>query len=161
MESGGSTWARGAPGSRDRGGLFTQPDPAPFPRHRILIVDDQIDVAHTEALLLSQLGQTVQCAYDGSSALAIAADFRPDIVLLDLDMPGMDGFETARQLRRVAAMRGARVIAHTGFARPEYRTATDAAGFDGFFVKPLRLADVIKVLKEAPPAMGEPGAAAP
>jgi CheY-like chemotaxis protein len=133
-------------------GRFKQPagglGPGTFPQHRILVVDDNRDTVDSEALLLQMLGQTVQRAYDGASALRLAAEFQPQIVLLDLDMPGMSGLEVARQLRRMPIMKDVKVIAYTGFARPEYRAATDAAGFDDFITKPVPLTRLINLLHE-------------
>jgi len=98
-------------------------------------------------LLLVELGQTVQKVYDGESAVHAAEAFQPQIVLLDLDMPGMNGFEVARRLREMPATRECRIIAHTGFGRPEYRTATGDAGFDGVLTKPVPLSAWITVLR--------------
>jgi len=111
-----------------------------------MVVDDNRDTVDSEALLLQMLGQSVQRAYDGASALRIAAEFQPQLVLLDLDMPGMSGLEVSRQLRRMPSMKDARIIAYTGFARPEYRAATDAAGFDDFITKPASLTRLINLL---------------
>ena len=119
---------------------------AAFPEHRVLVVDDNRDTVDSEALLLQMLGQSVQRAYDGASALRVAREFQPQIVLLDLDMPGMSGLEVARQLRKMPFMGEARIIAYTGFARPEYRAATDAAGFDDFITKPVPLSKLINLL---------------
>jgi len=122
---------------------------AVFPNHRILIVDDNVDLASSEALLLTQLGQTVQQAYNGVTALAIAEEFHPEIVLLDLKMRDMDGYEVARRLRLMPAMRDAKIIAHSGFGRPE-EAAMDAAGFNDFSGKPMPLSELIKILSKDP-----------
>jgi CheY-like chemotaxis protein len=124
----------------------TRHEHAVFPNHRILVVDDNIDTADSEALLLTQMGQTVQQAYSGAHALGMAEEFRPDIVLLDLRMRGMDGYEVARRLRQMPSMRGTRIIAYSGYGRPEDDAAIDAAGFDDFSSKPMPLSELIKIL---------------
>lgn len=119
---------------------------AGFPVRRILVVDDNRDTADSEAMLLSSFGQIVQRAYDGPSAVRIAIEFAPQIVLLDLDMPGMNGFEVARHLSACSWMKEARLIAYTGFARPEYRVAAQAAGFDDFLLKPATLSQWLSIV---------------
>jgi len=123
-----------------------RPERAVFPNHRILIVDDNVDAADSEALLLAQFGQTVQQAYNGASALSLAEEFRPDIVLLDIRMRGMDGYEVARRLRLMPSMRNARIIAYSGYGRPEDESSIEAAGFNDFSSKPMPLTDLIKIL---------------
>jgi len=118
-----------------------------FPVHRVLIVDDHRDTVDTEALFLETLGQTVARAYDSESALRVAAQFRPDIVLLDLDMPRMSGVEVGRRLRKIPGLENARIIAHTGFTRSEYVAETHAAGFDDFIIKPVSAAQLGALLR--------------
>ena len=103
---------------------------------RILVVDDDLDGAETLAIVLRVAGHDVQVAHDGPSTLKIAADFQPDVVFLDVGMPGMDGFETARQLRQRAELDKAVLVALTGYGRAEDRQRAAQAGFDHFLVKP-------------------------
>lgn len=117
-----------------------------------MVVDDHRDIVDTHAFLLETLGQVVARAYDGKSALGMAAEFRPDIVLLDLDMPGMSGIYVARLMSVMPELAATRIIAHTAFARPEYSAATESAGFDDFVKKPLALADLVRILLEGPRA---------
>jgi len=131
---------------KDRGSGNASATAAAFPVRRILVVDDNRDTVDTEARLLEALGQSVQRAYDGPSALRIAAEFKPEIVFLDLDMPGMSGLEVARQLRALDPVAKARLVAYTGFARPEYRSAAVAAGFDDVILKPGTLNQLISIL---------------
>ena len=103
---------------------------------RILVADDDVDGAETLAILLRVSGHDVQVAHDGPSTLKIAADFLPEVVFLDVGMPGMDGFETARQLRESAKFDKAVLVALTGYGREEDRQRAAQAGFDHFLVKP-------------------------
>ena len=120
-----------------------------FTLHRILVIDDNRDTVDSEALLLAALGQDVRRAYDGASAVRIATEFKPDIILLDLDMPGMNGFDVARHLSALPWMERTRLIAYTGFGREEYRAAAEAAGFDDFILKPGTIAQRLALLKDA------------
>jgi len=103
---------------------------------RILVADDDVDGAETLAILLRVAGHDVQVAHDGHATLKIAADFLPDVVFLDVGMPGMDGFETARQLRKRAELDKAVLVALTGYGREADRARAAQAGFDHFLVKP-------------------------
>ena len=103
---------------------------------RILVADDDLDGAETLAIVLRVAGHDVQIAHDGPSTLRIAADFQPDVVFLDVGMPGMDGFETARQLRQSVQFDKAVLVALTGYGREEDRARAAQAGFDHFLVKP-------------------------
>jgi CheY-like chemotaxis protein len=103
---------------------------------RILVADDDLDGAETLAIVLRVAGHDVQIAHDGPSTLRIAADFQPDVVFLDVGMPGMDGFETARQLRQSVELDKTVLVALTGYGREEDRARAAQAGFDHFLVKP-------------------------
>jgi len=108
------------------------------PRRRFLVVDDNRDAADSLALLLEVYGADVQVAYDGISALAtLRSSPRPDVVLLDLGMPDMDGFEVASRIRKQPELVGIVLVALTGWGQPEDRRATRAAGFDLHLVKPV------------------------
>jgi CheY-like chemotaxis protein len=104
---------------------------------RVLIVDDNRDGAEALAELLGLWKYDTRVAFDGGSALALAADYRPDAVILDIGMPGMDGYETARRLREDSSLRSARLIALTGYGRSEDRERARSAGFDVHLTKPL------------------------
>lgn len=103
------------------------------PGLRLLVVDDNRDAADSLAMLLGLWGHRARAAYDGATALRSARAEPPDAVLLDLGMPGLDGYELASSLRPAA------LIAVTGFADRAHRDRADAAGFDHFFVKPVDL----------------------
>jgi signal transduction histidine kinase/CheY-like chemotaxis protein len=104
---------------------------------RILVVDDNRDSAESLALLLRVSGHEVLTAYDGEEALEAAATFRPEVVLLDIDLPKLDGYEVARRLRQRPGLEGARLIALTGYGLEEDRRRSRAAGFDLHLVKPV------------------------
>jgi PAS domain S-box-containing protein len=107
-------------------------------RRRILVVDDNLDAANSLARLLKRLfGQDVRVAHDGPAALESAAVFRPEIVLLDIGMPGMDGYEVAERLRREPALPALRIIALTGWGQQTDRLRSQAVGFDHHLVKPV------------------------
>jgi len=112
--------------------------PAETPRSgfRLLVVDDNVDAAITLAMLLQLKGHEVRVAHDGKTALEAAAPFRPDMVFLDLGMPEMDGYETARRLRATPGLEQTVLAALTGWGQEEDRRKTAAAGFDHHLVKP-------------------------
>ena len=124
----------------------TTPSPPPLMGRWILVVDDNRDAADMLGLMLQKAGGTVKVAYDGPSALALFDTFTPDVVLLDLGMPGMDGYEVARRLRAGAAGKRAQIIAVSGWGQREDRCRTAAAGFDNHLVKPIRFNVVLDVL---------------
>ncbi|BBA34873.1 PAS domain-containing protein [Methylocaldum marinum] len=104
---------------------------------RILVVDDNTDAVESLALLLELEGHDVRTALDGPAALELASDFRPEAVLLDIGLPGMDGYEVARRLRDRPETREALIIAITGYGQLEDRALTKAAGFNHHLVKPV------------------------
>ena len=106
------------------------------PPLRILIVDENVDAARTLGLLCEQMGHDCKYAYDGIAALEAARRLRPDVILLDIGLPGMDGFEVARQLRAEADFRDVLIIAVTGFASDEDRQRSREVGIDHYLVKP-------------------------
>jgi len=124
-----------AAGKADSGG---QPEAKPLPRsHRILIVDDNVDAADTFAALLKLMGHDTCTASDGLSALRTARDFRPEVVLVDLALPGINGYEVARRLRELPENGSMLIAAVTGYGSPEDRQRSAEAGLDAHFVKPL------------------------
>jgi CheY-like chemotaxis protein/two-component sensor histidine kinase len=119
------------------------------PSLRILVVDDNRDVAGSMALLLQLGGHQVFTAHDGEEALEVAAKERPGVILLDIGLPGMDGYEVCRQLRsqvRSAAM----IIAMTGYGQAEDRQRSMEAGFDAHQIKPVDHAELMKLLLKTP-----------
>jgi len=123
----------------------------PVPQHkRVLVVDDNVDAAETLAMLLGLIGADVRVAHDGPSALAAFAAFVPELVLLDIGMPGMDGYEVARRLRTQDAGRAANIVALTGWGQNEDRRLAREAGFDHHLVKPANL-DALRAILGADP----------
>ena len=114
---------------------------------RVLIIEDDADTREVLQISLEAEGQPVAVAADGVEGLAAAAALRPDVVFVDLKLPGLDGFEVARRLRLLLGP-GVRLIALTGFGRSEDLAATAAAGFDGHLTKPVG-ADAILALLAA------------
>jgi PAS domain S-box-containing protein len=130
---------------------------APAPARRILVVDDNRDSAESLAILLRIVGNEVQIAHDGLSALEAGKAFRPAVVLLDIGLPGMDGYEVARKLRKTPEGKDALLIAQTGWGQEEDRLRSTEAGFDAHLTKPLDLAALQSVLANLDPAPAAAG----
>jgi PAS domain S-box-containing protein len=124
-------------------------------RRRVLVVDDNTDAARSLAHLLGILGYQARAAHDGTAALAEAATFRPDVVLLDIGMPGMSGYELARRLRRLPGVSGALLVALTGWGQDEDRRRSREAGIDFHLVKPVDVAALQQLLAESQPTGAE------
>ncbi len=114
----------------------------------ILVVDDDRDAADTLAELLREVGHRAEAAYDGVGALAAAGRLRPDVVVLDLGLPRLDGYEVARRLRE--SRPDARLVALSGSGQPSDRARTRAAGFDEHVVKPAGLDDILAAFGTGP-----------
>jgi PAS domain S-box-containing protein len=127
---------------------------ARLPARRILVVDDNADSAESLATLMRLHGQDVRVAYDGPRALEAAAAEPPELVFLDIGMPEMDGYEVARRLRRLPALRDAVLVALTGWGQDEDRQRSKEAGFDFHLTKPADLAVLQQVLASAPANAG-------
>jgi CheY-like chemotaxis protein len=104
---------------------------------KVLVVDDNHDAALSLAMLVEMLGHEVRVAYDGVEALEAAGEFHPELVLLDIGMPRMDGYETCRRLRAQPWGASARIIAVTGWGQENDRRLSQQAGFDEHLVKPV------------------------
>jgi CheY-like chemotaxis protein len=103
---------------------------------RILIVEENRDAALTVGMLCEEMGHHCSFAHDGVAAIEMARRLHPDVVLLDIGLPRLDGFEVARQLRADPSLRGVLIIAVTGSAREEDRTRALQLGIDHYLVKP-------------------------
>jgi two-component system CheB/CheR fusion protein len=110
---------------------------APALPRRVLVVDDCRDTTASLSMLLSYWGHDVRTAHEGRSALDVARLFRPEVILVDIGMPGMSGFELARRLRQEAHLTEALMITISGFSREEDRRLSLEAGCDGHLVKPV------------------------
>jgi CheY-like chemotaxis protein len=118
----------------------------PSAARRILVVDDNRDGAASLALLLKIYGHEARTAHDGLEAVTAADDFRPEVVLMDLGLPKLDGFEAARRIRERTWSEGIVLIALTGRDEEEDRRRSLAAGFDHHLVKPVDVAALTKLL---------------
>ncbi|MFP5284676.1 MAG: PAS domain S-box protein [Thermoanaerobaculia bacterium] len=146
-----------ASGGPDRGSEFTVRLPAVTPealgdqagaraprarvtdalRRRVLVVDDNVDAAESIAMILRLSGYDVRCVYDGPSVLPEANAYHPDVVVLDIGLPGMDGYEVARQLRAQPEFQRTPMVAVTGYGQDEDRRRSREAGFDYHLTKPV------------------------
>jgi CheY-like chemotaxis protein len=120
---------------------------------RILVVDDLSDAAASLALVCELYGADARVARDGLEALSVGAAFKPDVVLMDISMPHMDGYEAARRLRGETWGKNVVLIALTGWGRQGDVDAAHAAGFDGHLLKPVETDALIRLISElrAPP----------
>jgi len=114
-------------------------DPQTFVKWTILVVDDSRDGADSLGFLLKAAGHEVLTAYDGRTALTVAEERRPEVVLLDIGMPEVSGYDVARAIRREAWGRNMRLIALTGWGQAEHRRRSIEVGFDDHLVKPVEL----------------------
>ena len=104
---------------------------------RVLVVDDNVDGAESLGLLLRAMGHEVQVVHDGAAALAAAKDRVPEVAFVDIVMPGMNGYELARRLRRDWPPAALRIYAMSGIGQDEDRALCEEAGIEQFLVKPL------------------------
>lgn len=128
---------------------------------RIVVVEDNLDAVHTTALLLRELGHTVDYATNGFVALDVIRRFRPDYVLCDIGLPGSNGFDVCTQIKADPELRGVRVLALTAYSDDKSRERARQAGFEGYYVKPLlpqALADLFGDPRSAQPPTSEPHA---
>jgi signal transduction histidine kinase/DNA-binding response OmpR family regulator len=125
------------------------PEPTTRVPLRILVVDDNVDAADSVAWLLRHQSHDVRTAHDGRSAIAMAAEFRPRVVVLDLGLPQLDGYEVSRRLRASTETRDALIIAVSGYGQDEDRRRSAEAGFDYHFIKPVDFQTLLGVLREA------------
>lgn len=117
---------------------------------RVLLVDDNVDAADTLAELVTLWGHSVRVAYDGPSAIEAALSEPPDVVLLDIGLPEMDGYEVARRLRQEVCAKGAFIAALTGYGQENDHRLSRESGFDKHLTKPVEPDALKKLLEEAP-----------
>ncbi len=128
--------------------------------HRILVVDDNLDAADTLARLLDSFGHAVRTAASGPQALALLGDFRPELAVLDIGLPGMDGYELARRLRADPRLEGLHMVALTGYGHEVDRARALAAGFDEHLVKPVPVDQLMGTIGRLFAGAARPGPAA-
>lgn len=112
---------------------------------RVLVVDDNRDAADSMAAMIGVLGNEARASYSGQEVLRLVENFPPDLVLLDIGMPGMNGYDVCRELRKTQGDR-VRIVALTGYGQESDRGQSEAAGFDEHLVKPISLDSLQRVL---------------
>ena len=132
---------RSAPAGADRGAVA--------PPRRVLVVDDNVDSALSLSTLLELMGHEVGTAHDGLAAVAMAAAFKPDLILLDIGLPKLNGYEACRRIRAMPGGDAVLIVAQTGWGQDDDRRRTREAGFDFHLVKPVDLAALEQMLAEA------------
>ena len=118
-------------------------------RRRVLLADDNVDFVNSMGELLAARGHDVRVASDGAEALAIAAEFAPEVAFVDIGMPKVHGYEVARQLRQRDATRRCLLVAVTGWGQENDRRRAREAGFDRHLVKPVSPADIEAIVEGA------------
>ena len=118
----------------------------PSAPRRILVVDDNVDSADSLAQMLEMLGNEVRTAYDGEAGIAAAAQFRPDLVLMDIGMPKLNGYEAARRIRQLPSGAAMLLVALTGWGQEDDRRKSADAGFNDHLVKPVDVDTLIKLI---------------
>jgi CheY-like chemotaxis protein len=124
----------------------TEKAPPPRPALRVLVVDDNVDTVTTLAMLVQESGHEVRTAFDGSVGLETALDYRPNVVLLDIGLPGLNGYEVAKRLREQPAFQNIVLVALTGYGRESDRQRSQESGFDHHLVKPGDFGKVLQIL---------------
>jgi CheY-like chemotaxis protein len=126
------------------------PQDTPTTSRRILVVDDNRDQVESLAILLRLMGHEVRVAENGPQTLQAAAEFAPEVFLLDIGLPGLNGYEVARRIREQPKLRSALIIAQTGWGQEDDRRRSHEAGFDYHLVKPVSLDAIEKILRDLP-----------
>jgi DNA-binding response OmpR family regulator len=121
--------------------------PQAFEKVRVLVVDDSLDIVRTCALLLQHSGFDVRTASSGRGALKVAVEFHPQVALLDVGLPDLDGYEVASRIRADLTLPSMTLIAITAYGSEENRRRAEAAGFDHYLVKPVHLCDLLPLIK--------------
>jgi CheY-like chemotaxis protein len=122
-------------------------DPPQQAGRRVLVVDDNRDAAESLAMIVRLTGHEVACAHDGEEALAKAKEHRPEVVLLDIGLPRLDGYQVARAIRADPTLKGTTLVAITGWGQEEDVRRAMEAGFDAHFTKPIEHAALLEVLR--------------
>lgn len=114
---------------------------------RVVVVEDNLDGVHSLVLLLRDMGHTVDYAINGYTALDLIKRSRPEIVLLDLNLPGLSGFEVCRRVKADPKVKHVRFVALTAFGQDAYRQSAEAAGCERYFVKPIAVPELEELLE--------------
>ncbi len=129
---------------------FRQPD-APRVACRVLIIDDNRDAANTLAMLVDELGGSTRMAHDAATGLEAVQEYQPDVVFLDIGMPGIDGYEACRRMRQQPSQKTIVIVAVTGWGQQEDKQRALEAGFDAHLTKPVDLEALAHILAASPP----------
>jgi CheY-like chemotaxis protein len=143
-----------APASSD----VTEPDSRLPPQNaalKVLIVDDNVDVAQTMGWMLETIGHDYRMVHEGKLAVPTAQDYRPDAILLDIGMPGMDGYAVCRALREQTLFDDTVIIAQTGWGQTQARAAPGESGFNHHLVKPVTMDRLEELLADIASARGK------
>jgi signal transduction histidine kinase/CheY-like chemotaxis protein len=132
------------------------PPPAPLSGRYVLVVEDNPDTRRMLRAALELEGHRVEVASDGPRGLALALERRPDVAVIDIGLPGLDGYEVARRLRQKAGEMAPYLVAVTGYGQPSDRRRALDAGFDVHLVKPVDTAELARVIASAPPGAPAP-----
>lgn len=126
------------------------PAGAARPAKRILVVDDNVDAAESAGEILRLLGNEVSVVHDGLAAVSAVEDWQPDVVLLDIGLPGIDGYEVAKRVRQSAHGKGLMLVALTGWGQDQDKQRTSDSGFDQHWVKPVGM-DKLREISQGNP----------
>lgn len=124
------------------------PSSIPVPNRRVLVIDDNADAADTLVAILSLLGHDAVAAHNGIEGLRAAERQHPDVVFLDIGMPGMNGFEVAVAMRQIAGLESVRIVALTAWRDEETRARAKSAGFDLHLTKPTSIEVIEEIIVE-------------
>jgi len=128
--------------------MFAEPIVPPKPRFRILVVDDNPDSALSMAMMLSMMGHETRTAHDGEAAVTTAEDFRPQVVLLDIGLPKLNGYEVAQRIRKEEWGASMFLVAITGWGQDEDRQRSEDVGMNLHLVKPVEPSALESVLAD-------------
>jgi len=123
------------------------------PSLRVLVVEDNVDAAQSLAMLLQVSGHQVRMAHTGPTALEAALDYRPNVVLLDISLPEMDGYEVAKRIRQQPVLHNVVLVAMTGYGRDADRQRSQEVGFNAHLVKPVdfdKVQEILATVSELP-----------
>jgi PAS domain S-box-containing protein len=143
----GSTFEIRLPLAKDAAVDDERPPESRSARRRVLVVDDNRDAAESLSMLLEAEGQDVRIAHDGPTALTCAVEWDPELVLLDIGLPGMDGYEVAERLRQKDVGMRTTLVALTGYGQPADRERAQAAGFNHHLVKPAPIQELLRIIE--------------
>ena len=130
-------------------------DPPPAPALKVLIVDDMMEVAQTVGWVVEEMGHAYRLVHDGRQVLEAARDFRPDAILLDIGLPGMDGYAVCRLLRQDPELKDTMIIAQSGWGEDKHKASAAEAGFDHHLVKPIDFRALERLIAGVSPARAD------